>query len=201
MSEKEILMPVFPELLEEQFPKNVTTLKGQPCEIRTLVAYDKDRLWEFFKAIPEGDKLYLKEDLSDPKIAEDWCRNIDYNEMLPIIALVGNKIVGYATLQQYQRTWQRHLGIVRVAVHPDFRKKGVARTLLEHICELGQHCGLEKLEAEFVAEQSSAMRLFEMFGFVKTAVLPQHVIDLKGKRHDFVIMIFDMRDVERHEAD
>lgn len=194
-------MPVFPELLEEQFPKNVTTLKGQPLQIRTLVAYDKDRLWEFFKAIPENDKMYLKEDLSDPKIAEEWCRSIDYDEMLPIIALVGGKIIGYATLRQYQRTWQRHIGLVRVAVHPDYRKKGVARTLLEHVCELGQHCGLEKLEAEFVAEQDSAMRLFEMFGFVRTAVLPQHVIDLKGKRHDFIIMVFDMRDVERHEAD
>jgi len=66
---------------------------------------------------------------------------------------------------------------------------------------LGQHCGLEKLEAEFMAEQTNAMHLFEMFGFVKTAVLPQHVIDLTGKRHDFVIMVYNMRDEEHHAAD
>ena len=194
-------MPIFPEVLEEQLPKTETLSSGITIEMRTLRPEDNEQLWEFFKAIPEQDKLYLKEDLSDSAVAEEWCKNINFDEMLPIVSIHDGKIIGYATLRQYRRTWVRHIGIVRVAVHPGYRKKGIARTLLNKICDLGEYSGLEKLEAEFMDEQKNAIHLFEMFGFVKTAVLPQHVIDLKGKRHDFVIMVYDMRDVERHEAD
>ena len=199
--EGELFMPLVPELLKEQFPTTETLPGGKEIEIRTLRPDDKDRLWAFFSAIPEHDKLYLKEDLSDPAIAEEWSKNINYDEMLPIVAIDKDKIIGYATLRQYKRTWQRHIGIVRVGVHPDYRKQGIARTLLNHICELGKYSGLEKLEAEFMAEQNNAIHLFEMFGFTKMAVLPQHVIDFTGKRHDFVIMIFNMRDAEVFAAD
>ena len=194
-------MPIYIELLEDQFPTTETLPNGKSIEFRTLRQDDKDRLWEFFSAIPEHDKLYLKEELSKPEIAEEWCKNINYDEMLPIVVVDGNKIVGYATLRQEKRTWRRHLGIVRVAVHPDYRKIGIARRLLHHICELGKHSGLERLEAEFMAEQTNAIHLFEMFGFIKMAVLPEHVIDMTGKRHDFVIMVYNMRDVEIFEAD
>ena len=194
-------MPVFPELLEVQLPTTQTLSSGITIEIRTLRPEDNEQLWAFFKAIPEHDKLYLKEDLSHPSVAEEWCKNINYDEMLPIVATDNNKIIGYATLRQYKRTWFRHIGIVRVTVHPDYRKKGIARTLLDQICELGKHSGLEKLEAEFMAEQENAIHLFEMFGFIKMAVLPKHVIDFTGKRHDFVIMNFNMRDDEHHAAD
>ena len=91
----------------------------------------------------------------------------------------------------------RNLGVEDYASH----HAGVAHHLLNHICELGKHCGLEKLEAEFMAEQTGAMNLFIKFGFIKVATLPQHLIDTHGKEHDYIIMVFNMRDFEVFEAD
>lgn len=194
-------MPVYPELLNDLLPKTVLLPSGKYITIRALQPQDKDILSDFFKAIPEDDKLFLKDDLSDPIIAQRWSENLSYNIILPIIALHNNTIVGYASLQQEKRIWRRHLGIVRLTVHPQHRNQNIATTLLQHICELGQYSGLEKLETEFIAEQTEAIHLFQMFGFVKIAVLPQHGLDLKGNYHDFIIMVYNMRDVERFAAD
>jgi L-amino acid N-acyltransferase YncA len=194
-------MPIFPELLDEKFPVKETIKDGTTVEIRTLHKDDTERLWNFFKTIPERDKIYLKEDLSMPAIAEEWCCNLDYCYMLPIVVILDDKIAGYAILQHEQRNWQRHIGTVRVVILPEYRQKGIAHALLTHIMDMGLHCGLEKLQAELMAEQEVAIRMFEHFGFIKVATIPDHVIDHKGKAHDYILMVYHMRDVERNAAD
>jgi len=195
------LMPIFPELIDEKFPVNAKLSNGTPVLIRNIHADDTDLLWAFFKEIPIHDKLYLKEDLSEPEVAREWCQNLDYCSMLPVIALIEGKIVGYTLLQHETRTWQRHTGTVRMAVHPGYRGMGLAKLLLSHVVDMGMHCGLDRLQAEVMGEQKAAIRLFESFGFVKMAVVPKHVIDNNGTAHDYVLMVYPMRDVERHAAD
>ena len=194
-------MPLFPELLDEKFPLEKTLSSGLKVLVRNLRPDDKDRLWTFFNEIPPHDKLYLQEDLSVPEVVEEWCNNLDYCAMMPLVALVEDKIVGYAILRHEMRTWKRHMGMARMVVHPEYRQKGIASFLLHQLGDLGMHCGLEKLQAEFMAEQEVAMRLFEHSGFVKVATIPKYVIDMTGKSHDFILMVYNMRDDERHAAD
>jgi L-amino acid N-acyltransferase YncA len=194
-------MSLFPELLDDKFPFEKTLPSGLKIQVRNLNPADKDRLWAFFREIPVQDKLYLQEDLSVPEVAEEWCNNLDYCSMMPVVALSEDKIIGYVILRHESRSWKRHMGMVRLVVHPDFRQKGIASFLLHQIIDLAMHCGLEKLQAEFMAEQEIAIRLFEHSGFVTVATVPRMVIDMNGKSHDFILMVYNMRDVERHAAD
>jgi len=109
--------------------------------------------------------------------------------------------VADATLHQEKRGWKSHIGSVRAVIHPQYRGKGIGRALLEDLIQIALDIGLVKLDAEFMAEQTRQISIFEKLGFVNMAILPQHVKDLKGESHDLVIMVYDLRATEHYEAD
>ncbi len=59
-----------------------------------------------------------------------WCQNIDYGRNLPLLGILDGRIAGVATLHQQLGGWKRHVGRVSVLVHPQFRGRGLARTLM-----------------------------------------------------------------------
>lgn len=188
-------------ILEERFPKPVKLGDGTRVILRPLIPQDEPALVEFFKAVPDEDLLYLRDNVRDPQVIKHWCQNLDYEATLPLIADLEGKIVGDATLHQEKRGWKCHIGTVRVVIHPQYRARGLATLLVGEICQIAIDIGLVKLDAEFMAEQSRPIAVFEKLGFVNMAVLPQHVRDVKGEGHDLVIMVYDLRATEHYEAD
>lgn len=188
-------------VLEERFPKPVKLEEGTRVILRPLIPQDEAALIEFFKAMPEEDILYLRDDVKDSRVIKRWCQNLDYEVTLPLIADLEGKIIGDATLHQEKRGWRSHIGTVRAVIHPQHRGKGIGRTLVGELIQIALDIGLVKLDAEFMAEQTRQIAIFEKLGFVNMAVLPQHVKDVKGESHDLVIMVYDLRATEHYEAD
>lgn len=188
------------ELLEGRYPRSMTLRDDTPVLIRPMVPDDGPALLQFFRSLPEEDRLYLHDDVTKEEVIRAWCRELNYDRVLPLLADVEGAIVGDATLHQQPRGWMSQIGRVRVAVAPGYRRRGVASVLVRELIEVAVDQGLAKLDAEFMAEQEGAMRLMEKLGFYRVAVLPQHVWDLKGEAHDFVIMVYDLRpDLEYFE--
>lgn len=187
-------------LLDERYPKGLSLRDGIYVTVRPLVREDRSRLLTFFRQIPEEDRLFLKDDVTDPAVIQAWCERINYDEVLPLLADVDGQIVGDITLHQQPRGWMSHVGKVRVVIHPQYRGRGLASRLIQEIIQVATDCGLDKLDAEFMAPQLSAMAPFETLGFFKAAILPQHVRDLKGRAHDFVLMVYDLRPPEESLA-
>ncbi len=188
-------------VLEERFPKPVKLEDGTRVILRPLIPQDETALIEFFKAMPEEDILYLRDDVKDSGVIKRWCQSLDYEVTLPLIADLEGKIVGDATLHQEKRGWRCHIGTVRAVIHPQYRGRGIGRSLVEELIQVALDIGLVKLDAEFMAEQMRQIAIFEKMGFVNMAVLPQHVKDVKGESHDLVIMVYDLRSTEHYEAD
>lgn len=188
-------------VLEEHFPKPVKLEDGTRVILRPLISQDETSLIEFFKAMPEEDLLYLRDNVKDSQVIKRWCQNLDYEVTLPLIADLEGKIVGDATLHQEKRGWRSHIGTVRAVIHPQYRGKGIGRSLVEELIQVALDIGLVKLDAEFMSEQERQIAIFERMGFVNMAVLPQHVKDVKGESHDLVIMVYDLRATEHYEAD
>ena len=188
-------------VLEERFPKPVKLEDGSRVILRPLIPQDEGALIEFFKAMPEEDLLYLRDDVKDSQVVKRWCQNLDYEATLPLIADLEGKIVGDATLHQEKRGWRSHIGTIRAVIHPQHRGKGIGRALVQELIQVALDIGLVKLDAEFIAEQMRQIAIFEKMGFVNMAVLPQHVKDVKGESHDLVIMVYDLRATEHYEAD
>jgi len=53
---------------------------------------------------------------------------------------------------------------------------------------VARNIGLEKLEAEFIGGQETAMKMFGLLGFAPLVRLPDYVRDMKAISHDYVLM-------------
>src|SRR5579864_8533508 len=155
----------------QKYPKEIKLKEGSKARLRPLRKDDEKSFHEFFQAVPENERMFIKHRVTDPKVIREWTQNIDLGRNLPLLAFMGTKIVGDATLHQQLGGWKRHVGRVSVLVLPQYRGRGLARALVNEIVQIARALGLEKVEAEFIGEQDAAMKMFAMLGFSKLVQL------------------------------
>jgi len=176
------------ELELQQFPKVIALKDGTKATLRPLRRDDEKDFHQLFLGIPEPERMFIKHRVTDIEVIRDWCRNIDYGRNLPLVALIGGKIVGDATLHQQLGGWRRHIGRVSVLVHPQHRGRGLGSTLVSEIVDIARQAGLEKVEAEFIGEQARAIKLFALLGFSQLVRLENYVKDMQAISHDYILM-------------
>ena len=182
----------------ESYPKRVTLKSGYKFTMRPLEATDEKAFHQFFQAIPEREKLFIKHRVADPKVIRDWCKKIDLGRILPLLAVDGRKVVGDASLHQQLGGWRRHIGRVSVLVHPEYRGRGLARALVQELLQIARQIGLEKIEAEFLGQQETAIRMFGLLGFRRLLTLSDYVKDMQAVTHDYVLMAVDLKTDEEY---
>ena len=90
--------------------------------------------------------------------------------MLPLLARDGDRIIGDGTLHGSRAEARRHIGEVRIVIDPEYRNRGVGRTLLRALLDAAHadDAQLEKLVFEVVANtERAATHTAEAMGFVK----------------------------------
>jgi GNAT superfamily N-acetyltransferase len=186
------------ELELQKFPKVVNLKDGKKATLRPLRRDDEKDFHKLFLGIPEPERMFIKHRVTDQEVIREWCRNIDYGRNLPMVALIGGKIIGDATLHQQLGGWKRHIGRVSVLVHPEFRGRGLARGLVGEIIEIARGAGLERVEAEFIGEQEAAIKMFAMLGFSQLLRLEDYVKDMQAVSHDYVLMGLELKTDEEY---
>ena len=186
------------EAIVEEYPTEIEVRGGLRCVLRPLQATDEKAFHEFFVAIPERERLFIKHRVIEPSVIAEWCQNIDLGRNLPLLALVDDKIIGDATLHQQLGGWKRHVGRVSVLVHPAYRGRGLARALISETVDLARRLGLERVEAEFLAEQEAAIHMFGILGFTELMRLPGYVKDMQATSHDYVLMGLNLETDEEY---
>jgi len=186
------------ELELQRFPKVVQLKGGTKATLRPLRRDDEKEFHGLFLSIPEPERMFIKHRVAEIETIRDWCRNIDYGRNLPLVGLVGGKIVGDATLHQQLGGWKRHVGRVSVLVHPEFRGRGLARALIGEIVEIARQVGLEKVEAEFIGEQAPAIKMFALLGFSQLLRLENYVKDMQANSHDYILMGLELKTDEEY---
>jgi len=121
-----------------------------------------------------------------------WARTLDYDRVLPLVVEVSGRIIADATLHHRRQGWRRHLGGVRVVVDPEFRHRGLASRLIHELADLAAREGLVRLYVELPADDKPALELFRARGFKEVAGFKDHILDLKGKFHDLVVLHMDL---------
>ena len=182
----------------QRYEKEIKLKDGSNCKLRPLRKEDEKGFHEFFLAVPEAERMFIKHRVTEPQVIRDWCRNVDLGRNLPLLAFIGGKIVGDATLHQQLGGWKRHIGRVSVLVHPQYRGRGLARALVTEIADIARHLGLEKVEAEFIGEQEAAIKMFALLGFSNLLRLKDYVKDMQAGSHDYVLMGLDLKTDEEY---
>jgi len=165
---------------------------GSRIVLRPMVAEDRQRLIDFFQALPGEQRLFLRHDVSDPEVIKAWTEHIDYSRVFPLLALAGDRVVGDATLHRIPRGWKRHIGTVRVVVAAEYHNRGLGTLLVHEMVELATELGLEKLWAELPLSAAGAIAVFRKAGFSSKAVIEGLVKDQHGRNTDVVIMVCDV---------
>jgi len=188
------------ELELQKFPKTVKLKDGAKAALRPLRRDDEKELHQLFLEIPEQERMFIKHRVQDVKVIRDWCQNIDYGRNLPLVGTLGGKITGVATLHQQLGGWRRHIGRVSVLVHPQFRGRGLAKTLVSEVLDIARGAGLERVEAEFIGEQEAATKMFAMLGFSQLLRLDDYVKDMQAISHDYILMGLELKTDEEYTS-
>jgi RimJ/RimL family protein N-acetyltransferase len=178
--------------VKREYPRNVTLDNNTSVSLRMMTAGDADRIVAFARALPEEDLLFLRRDITDPKIVAQWTQDLGTGRTVTVIAEAGGDMAGYASLHHNQVTWQRHLGEIRIQVGPRYRSQGLGRALAGEIFAIGRDLGLRKIVAQMTADQKGAIATFERLGFQPEALLQDFVIDRAGRTRDRVVMSYDV---------
>ena len=107
--------------------------------------------------IAELEKICFSDPWSEKSIASELDNKLAYW----LVATEGETVAGYIGSQ----TVMDETDMMNVAVHPDFRRQGIAEALVnglvEHLKTMGSHC----LTLEVRASNVPAISLYEKLGF------------------------------------
>jgi RimJ/RimL family protein N-acetyltransferase len=169
-----------------------TTVSGHEITFRLMEASDRDEVLAFARSLPPHDLLYLRIDITDPKVVDEWVDNIEKGRTITILAEIGDELVGYASLHHNEVLWTRHVGEIRVMLKPDLRSHGLGKTLANEVFAIAKDMGLQKVIVQMTTDQRGARGMVESLGFRPEALLADFVMARDGKTHDLLIMSYDV---------
>ena len=177
----------------KEYPKEVLLKDGLSCTLRPMVSDDLEDLYRFFTSLPEQDLRYLRDDPTDRRLIEKWCRELNYDKILPILAEQEGRILGNATLHRQTFGWGKHVGEIRATIATEVRHHGLGSRLVEEFSSLAPALGLDKLCARVIAAQTDAIKVFERNGFSQVATLKNFVKDVhEDEYQDIVILVKEL---------
>ena len=184
--------------MAKEYPKEVKLKDGSTVVLRPFERKDKDALFAFFQRLPEADRLFLKDNVTDPATVERWAVELNYEKVFPLLAWNGPQVVADATLHKNLTGWMKHVGTIRIAVDKDVQKKGIGSILANELFLHALKSGLEKIVAEMMDTQTGAKKVFEKLGFHQEACFHGHVRDQIGVKHDLVVLTKDLEEFWAH---
>ena len=184
---------LFREKSLDEFPLTLKLRDGTPITVRPIAKRDEARLLRFLLRVPEEERLFIKQPLTNPAVVRTWCRHPDFERNLPLLMLHGQKIIGEATLHQRSGGWKRHIGLITLLTDPEYRGRNVSKILVSKLIEIARHCGLRRLEAEVNGERKIALDVLAQLGFSKLMDVPDYVLDMTAITHDYVLMGINLK--------
>jgi len=173
--------------------RNIATLKdGVLVQIRPMTAADKQCLMELFSPISDGDARYLRDDVRNMAVIKRWCANLDYKRVLPLVAVVNERVVGQASLHFGQGP-ERHVAAVRIFLAKDYRRRGLGTKMIQTLIELARKQDMHILVAEIVADQSKVIKAFQNIGFKLYCTFDDYFMLPDGDTRDVATLMLHLK--------
>jgi L-amino acid N-acyltransferase YncA len=157
-----------------------------------MTSADRDPILAFANALPQEDLLFLRVDLTQPEVVDDWIANLEVGTSTSLVVYDNDGLIGYATVHRNPAPWTRRVGELRVNVNQAYRTRGLGKNLISEIFDVARGMGVRKLMANMTTDQHGAQAAFRRLGFMPEALLSDHVEDRNGRSRDLVIMSYDI---------
>src|ERR1700677_1040836 len=92
------------------YTKELKLSDGRRVSLRLMQAADKQRILSFAQSLPPDDLLFLRTDITEPALVDEWIGNLEKYTTVPVLAEVDGELAGYASLHLEQARWTRRVG-------------------------------------------------------------------------------------------
>jgi len=171
----------------------VTLPDGARVLLRPLAHDDRQALIDLFAPISTDDLRYVRHKVNDPQLVGKWVDELDYDRVLPLVAVIGDRIVGNATLH-FNPGPARHRAEVRIYLAKEIRRRGVGSRMLQALVDLAKRRNIYLIEAQILNDQTSVIKAFQKLGFELKTVLDDYFILPDGEMRDIALLILRLRD-------
>lgn len=172
-----------------KYPVTVTLKDDREVVIRLLQPDDRESLYQFFRSLPEEDRIFFRHDVTDPEIARKWTEEIDLTLAVPLVALDGDEIIGDATLHLDRDGWMQHVGSIRIATATTHRSGGLGTFMTCELVKIAESKGLEKLRANLIENDEGSVKMLQAAGFEINTVLNELARDRQGRTCNVTVMV------------
>ena len=172
------------------YPHTVVLNDGKSMNLRPMEKDDHEKLLKFFRSIPEEDRWFLRDDVTDEAVIREWVDNLDYEHVLPILAEKDEELWACASLHFAKYGCNRHIGELRIVIGPPYRHKRLGTWMLLDLVNVAMKAGLEKLVAELYADiHQAAITAARRLDFFQQARIPDYAKGKDGRPHDLLILV------------
>jgi RimJ/RimL family protein N-acetyltransferase len=175
------------------FRQLITLSDGGRVLLRPLTAEDREQLIELFQQVSVEDLRYMRHNVMDAKLIASWVENLDYDRVLPLVAVINERLVGSATLHFFEGP-ARHRAEVRIYLAKEVRRRGVGSRMIQALIDMSKRRNIYMIEAQIINEQATVIRAFQNLGFVRKCILDNYFILPDGELRDVAHLIFRLRD-------
>ena len=116
--------------------------------------------------VAELEKLCFSDPWSENSVASELNNPLS----LWLVALDDATVAGYVGSQSVQG----EADMMNIAVHPDYRRKGIARQLVTELVAALAKKGVHRLALEVRASNAPAIALYEQLGFIQVGLRPNY---------------------------
>ena len=170
----------------------ILSVADEEFEIRYMRADDEAAVSRFARALPAHDLLFMRRDITAPKVMAAWLQSLNDGSVTTLLALKDGHVRGCAGIIRDELSWSPHVGEMRLVVDAAIRGKGLGRALMQECFAVALELGVEKLTTYMTADPAAAIAVFEDFGFHAEAMLSEHVRDRDGNKFDVVMLSHDV---------
>ncbi len=176
----------------------VTMRDGARVLLRPLVPSDRQALLDFFLPVSMDDRKFMRHNVNDPKVVSAWAENVDYERVFPLIALVGDRIVGEASLH-FNEGPARHRAEMRIFLSKDFKRRGLGTRLIQAVIDIARKRNILLLEVQVVTEMVEVVKAFQKQGFETLCTMEDYFQLPDGDLHDIAHLVLHLRKTEEDE--
>jgi len=178
--------------MPDRFPQEAVLRDGRRVLIRPFNQHDTDGLYTFFQHLPAEVRRFAWDRIDNRALIETWGRELDYDKVLPLLALDGTKIVADATLHRRHGSPLRLVGRIKWLIDPEYRGAGLGTTLVNKFIDIAKADGLRHLTCMLIADlEADAVTTLKDLGF-ESYLIPGYGTDPDGNQHDMVKMVLKL---------
>lgn len=171
------------------YPKKLILRDRSEVSVHIMRPSLEGKLKKFMKELPSSERVYFRDDVSDPEVIRQWSQVIDLDRVIPLVAMdVEEKIVANWTLHQREHGWTRHHGQIRGIVSRKWRQKGLGTKMVHELLRIASSTEIERVVIELVEPQKELLERYKRIGFKTDAVLKDWVKDFSGRYNDVHIL-------------